>query len=382
MEVIYKKGQISLPKNIKQIGTEQDNIKIYIEDYAYAFIKDIKVDEDEDGAVGILLGETSEKDGVKYVFVKGVVEVLNAAVYTDMIAFTQETWPVTKKYINFYFGDYDIVGWYLTSSKITGDNMDIICNAHNESFADEDNVFFMFNPETSDEAFFAKEEEKLQAVTGYNVYYEKNAAMQKYISENQSDFAARYQQKNTPKQEKAEAAVAEEGSYRKTVKEKEAKGFNTNKRNLTLIYALSMLVVIVVLIIGVHQINSYDKLGGNKKPEQEANGTADEYSSKTPITSLEGNVTTAPEETTTTKEEPTTKDPSKETTAEPTTPEPTTSATEYEEYTVKDGDGMWRICVTFYGAYTQEAANRILEFNGLPAGYSLQPGMTLKIPVE
>ena len=382
MEVIYKKGQISLPKNIKQIGTEQDNIKIYIEDYAYAFIKDITVDEDEDGAVGILLGETSEKDGVKYVFVKGVVEVLNAAVYTDMIAFTQETWPVTKKYINFYFGDYDIVGWYLTSSKITGDNMDIIQNAHNESFADEDNVFFMFNPETEDEAFFAKEEEKLQPVTGYNVYFEKNAAMQKYISENQSDFAARYQQKNAPKQEKVEEPAKEEGKYRKTVKEKEAKGLNTNKRNLTLIYALSMLVVIVVLIIGVQQINSYDKLGGNKKPEQEANGTVDEYSSKTPITSLEGNVTTAPEETTTVKEEPTTKAPTQETTAEPTTPEPTTSATEYEEYTVKDGDGMWRICVTFYGAYTQEAANKILKFNGLPEGYSLQPGMTLKIPVE
>ena len=382
MEVIYKKGQISLPKNIKQIGTEQDNIKIYIEDYAYAFIKDIKVDEDEDGAVGILLGEISENDGVKYIFVKGVVEVLNAAVYTDMIAFTQETWPVTKKYINFYFGDYDIVGWYLTSSKITGDNMDIIQNAHNESFADEDNVFFMFNPETEDEAFFAKEEEKLQPVTGYNVYFEKNAAMQKYISENQSDFAARYQQKNAPKQEKVEEPAKEEGKYRKTVKEKEAKGLNTNKRNLTLIYALSMLVVIVVLIIGVQQINSYDKLGGNKKPEQEANGTVDEYSSKTPITSLEGNVTTAPEETTTVKEEPTTKAPTQETTAEPTTPEPTTSATEYEEYTVKDGDGMWRICVTFYGAYTQEAANKILKFNGLPEGYSLQPGMTLKIPVE
>lgn len=382
MEVIYKKGQISLPKNIKQIGTEQDNFKIYIEDYAYAFIKDIKVDEDEDGAVGILLGETSEKDGVKYVFVKGVVEVLNAAVYTDMIAFTQETWPVTKKYINFYFGDYDIVGWYLTSSKITGDNMDIIEKAHNESFTDEDNVFFMFNSESQDEAFFAKEEDNLKAVTGYNVFYEKNAAMQKYISENQSDFAARYQQKNAPKAEKAEAPAKEEGDYRKAVKEKESKGFNTNKRNLTLIYALSMLVVIVVLIIGVNQINSYDKLKANKETEKEASGTLGEYSSKTPITSLEGNATTAPEETTTNKEEPTTKEPSKETTAEPTTPEPTTKATEYETYVVKDGDGMWRICVTFYGAYTQEAANKILEFNGLPAGYSLQPGMTLKIPVE
>ena len=144
-----------------------------------------------------------------------------------------------------------------------------------------------------------------------------------------------------------------------------------------------MLVVIVVLIIGVNQINSYDKLNGNKESEKEANGTMDEYSSKTPITSLEGNATTAPTEENTTKEEPTTKKPDKEepTTQKPTQ-EPTTAATEYETYVVKEGDGMWRICVTFYGAYTQDAANKILKFNGLSDGYSLQPGMTLKIPKE
>lgn len=382
MEVIFKKGQINLPKNVKQIGTEQDNIKIYIEDCAYSFIKDIKVEEDDDGAVGILLGEALERDGIRYIFIKGLVEVLNAAVYTDMIAFTQETWPVTKKYINYYFGEYDIVGWYLTSSKITGDNMDIVSKAHNDSF-DSENVFFMFNNETGDEAFWVKDEDNLKALTGYNVYIEKNAAMQKYISENQADFGARYQHKNEPKAEPVAIQSQNDTKFRKAVKEKEAKTTNVNKRNLTLIYALSMLVVIVVLIIGVNQINSYDKLNGNKESEKEANGTMDEYSSKTPITSLEGNATTAPTEENTTKEEPTTKKPDKEepTTQKPTQ-EPTTAATEYETYVVKEGDGMWRICVTFYGAYTQDAANKILKFNGLSDGYSLQPGMTLKIPKE
>ena len=58
MEVMYdgKTKKINLPRNVKQIGEDNANRKIYIEDYAYSFIKDIVVDEDEDGAVGLLLG--------------------------------------------------------------------------------------------------------------------------------------------------------------------------------------------------------------------------------------------------------------------------------------------------------------------------------------
>ena len=139
MEVIYKdSGKVVLPKNVKQIGTKSGNRVVYIEDYAYSFIRDIKVDEDEDGAVGILLGEVKKADGVTYVFIKGVVEVLNAAVYTDHIAFTQETWPITKKYIAQYFSDYEILGWYLSSVKITEDSMDII-NKADAIRVDEDN---------------------------------------------------------------------------------------------------------------------------------------------------------------------------------------------------------------------------------------------------
>ena len=38
MEIIYddKKGLSKLPKNIKQIGTEPDGRRVYIEDYAYS----------------------------------------------------------------------------------------------------------------------------------------------------------------------------------------------------------------------------------------------------------------------------------------------------------------------------------------------------------
>ena len=378
MEVIYRdNGKLNLPKNVKQIGTKEGNRIVYIEDYAYSFIRDIVVDEDEDGAVGILLGEVKKDKDVTYVFVKGVVEVLNAAVYTDHIAFTQETWPITKKYIAQYFSDYEILGWYLSSTKITEDNMDIINKADKESFDDEDNIFFMVNSSTGDEAFWQKSEDGLVAMKGYTIYFEKNPSMQRYMKENQSEYEAKYTAK--PHIDDTDKDVAENtGEYRNIVKDKSSNNGNSIKRNLTAIYVLSMLVIIVVLIIGVNKINEFGKKNDGTDTERtlEANGDVIKPS-KTPVTSLEANI---PDKEETTTEAPTTEEP---TTEEATTEEPTTEAPTKEEmiYVVKAGDGLYRICLEVYGKWDETLANNILSHNGLTVN-QLQPGLELKIPSQ
>lgn len=376
MEVIYKDGgKTILPKNVKQIGTKTGNRVVYIEDYAYSFIRDIKVDEDDDGAVGILLGEVKKADGVTYVFIKGVVEVLNAAVYTDHIAFTQETWPITKKYIAQYFREYEILGWYLSSGKITEENLDIINKADKESFSDEDNVFFMVNEAAGDEGFWQKGENGLEIMSGYTVYYEKNPSMQRYMKENQSEYDAKYSSKP---QEEATVKEINKGEYRNLA---EKKGSSSIKRNLTAIYALSMLLIIVVLVIGVNKINQFGKNTGNNSNGStlEADADVNQKPSKTPVTSLESNI----KETEPTTEGPTTEEPTTEepTTEEPTTEEPTTEAPQKEEtiYVVKAGDGLYRICINVYGKYDETLANNILAYNGIGMN-DLQVGVELKIP--
>ena len=152
------------------------------------------------------------------------------------------------------------------------------------------------------------------------------------------------------------------------------------KRNLTFIYVLSMLVIIVVLIIGVNRINSFDKMSGlGEGTVQEANGTPQENSqSKTPVTTLEGNVTKEPdsEEQTTS---PAATEPSQEpTTEEPTTEEPTTEAE--QTYVIQKGDTMWGVCVKFYGKCSEEIINKILSYNGMTSIDEFQIGRTIKIP--
>ena len=388
VEVIYRDGsknKINIPKNVRQIGTDNGKLRIYIEDYAYSFIKDITIDEDDDGVVGILMGTALESDGIKYIFIKGVVEVTNAAVFTDHIAFTSETWPITKKYINAYFGEYDIMGWYLCSTKINDKNMDIINKADKESFVDKDNVFFMVNSVSGDEAFFAKDKKGLVPVQGYTVFFEKNTAMQRYMREMQSEYDEKYTMQNAeeePQQEKQKSG----GQYR-SIKKETSTSDKSIKRNLTLIYAFSMLIIIVVLVIGINKINSYDKLSGLGDSESlEANATLPEQTSKTPVTTLDGNITeevttqeVTKEEATTeevTTEEPTTEEP---TTQEPTTQEPTTQAD--QTYVIQANDTMWSICVKFYGAYSETAANKILSYNNMTIN-DIQIGKTIKIPSD
>ncbi len=395
MEMIYdnKKGQARLPKNIKQIGSDSGNRKVYIEDYAYSFISDIKVDEFDDGAIGILLGEINVLDDVTYVFVKSAATVTNAAVFTDRIAFTEETWPIVNNTVRQYFSGMNIVGWYLVSSKITSDDLYMVNKADADTFDNPDNVFLMINPAARDEKFYEKTESGLAPLPGYIVYYERNEKMQAYMGD--------YRKLN----EADERAEDTEGQYRKLIGSKREPVTKSVKRHLTFVYCLSMLLIIVVLIIGVNSINNYDsnKAGNTDNDIKAANADINTTKEETvPVETVVGDVTAdteikASEEAATKKPESTTAEKTEEATTkkpESTTAEKTEEATtkapeetqplqtepNYQTYTVQQGDTYYKICEKFYGNQTVAGVNKILDFNGLTSGSELLPGEQIKIP--
>ena len=87
IEVIYKdekqeakgsEGMFSVPKNIRQIGQAGENYRIYMEDYAYTFLKKKAgaVNEGQDGGcLAVLTGESKWIGGVTYIFIRGALAV-------------------------------------------------------------------------------------------------------------------------------------------------------------------------------------------------------------------------------------------------------------------------------------------------------------------
>lgn len=375
MEVIYgnKKNnqEVKLPLNIKKYGKTDGRCKVYIEDYAYTFINGLKQDEYEDGITGLLLGEVKKSNEGTYIFVKGAVEVTNAAVFADRIAFTEETWPIANSMVREFFPDMKIIGWYLNSTTIS--DMEIIKKAHKESFNEEDNIFFMINPKDNSPKLFMGSEGNLKALDGYTVYYEKNEEMQNYMTDVRKDhaeFSDEFSDEST-------------GRYRQMLNEKRTASKST-KRNFTIIYGLSMFLLIVVLIIGVNNINSYDKMKDKTDGESKIAGSENPTTKKnTPVESVNGDVETTPKQ-----EEPETTTPAESRTTKPTEPETTTpapteaatTAAQYDIYTVKAGDSFISICKQFYGNENMADVGLIRDANNMGENDELLIGMEIKIP--
>lgn len=67
-------GKMVFPKNIMQIGTVDEKLKIYIEDYAHTYIKQMEERESRQSATIILYGRDEWYQECHYLFVYGVIE--------------------------------------------------------------------------------------------------------------------------------------------------------------------------------------------------------------------------------------------------------------------------------------------------------------------
>src|SRR5699024_8892287 len=123
IEVIYKdekqeakvsEGMFSVPKNIRQIGQADENYRIYMEDYAYTFLKKKAgaVNEGQDGGcLAVLTGESKWIGGVTYIFIRGALAVENAENSAEHIDFTEEKWKGIHEELKKYFEEQGSAGW-------------------------------------------------------------------------------------------------------------------------------------------------------------------------------------------------------------------------------------------------------------------------------
>ena len=83
IEVVYKdekqhakgnEGIFQLPRNVRQIGTTDQNYRVYMEDYVYTFlIRLARTEENQEvqkGRVAVLTGEIKWKTGTAYLFIR------------------------------------------------------------------------------------------------------------------------------------------------------------------------------------------------------------------------------------------------------------------------------------------------------------------------
>ena len=281
IEIIYKEDQkkaegneeyFQIPNNIRQIGEIKGQQKIYIEDYAYTFLKKISRIPEEGGKVAILLGQYHWAEGNAYLFIKSALQIRNMEVSPEHIVFSDKVWGQVYEDSRKYFPQQEIVGWFIS---LPGFNMqinEVLLKTHLNHFAGNDKVLFVAEPGEWEEAFFVYENNQLNRQPGYYIYYEKNEPMQAYMiemSQNKSieetekvpdravmDFRKavkqNYEKKDISKNRKTNKMTDRETE--KTVIGKE------NQKNSRMVWTLGGCTVAAALALGITFFNSYQNM--------------------------------------------------------------------------------------------------------------------------
>ena len=190
IEIVYKEEKkeargnesfFQIPRNIRQIGEAKGNRRIYLEDYAYTFLRRQEDENRERGSAGILLGQHNWLDGAAYLFIRSAMVIGGMEVSPEHVSFTERIWEQVHETTEQYFKGQEILGWFLNLPEFSMEINEVILRAHLNHFGGNDKVLFLMEPTEKEEAFFTYDSGRLKRESGFYVYYEKNDAMQGYM---------------------------------------------------------------------------------------------------------------------------------------------------------------------------------------------------------
>lgn len=418
IEVVYsgkeeeEQGEVRIPKNIRQIGNNQSNKKVYIEDYVMTQLKK-KPENEESIRYGVLLGEVQRGKGNIYIFVKGMVEVKD--IIENSIIFNDDIWSGIYNDIKEYFDKLNIVGWFISVPYRVGDDMNGIKKNHLDNFAGNDKVCFLSDRTEKEDGFYVYEQGNLKKQQGYYIYYEKNERMKKYVKNSNSaknnqnqDVKANAKKQNEASNGKQKTETVVPANTVKETNKSEPKSFreilkeSTNpepRRQGRVAYGISGLLIVALLLSTVVMLNNYGELKNIKQTlsafnvnqqAQAVNEILGSYSESTAATkknddtddvakqngmqqvteaqTIEGKETEA-QETALQETEPET---------EVQTEKSVASAYSGTYHTVKAGQTLYDISMKYYG--TSEMVDAIKECNDIDDNYTIIEGQKILLP--
>ena len=237
------------PKNVKQIGNVCDELKIYVEDYVDTYLNQLKENAAEQAKGALLLGEITRQCGQDVVYVSGAVQMPEIEITGTEIVVSEESWKQVEEKKKEYFPDKELVGWCLVEN---GHPMGLtkgVIKIHERIFSRENSIFVWRDALDSEEIFYAYKYNELMQMGGHYVYYEKNPAMQNYMIEMRKPLGF------TPSEMVEDRAAKD---FRSTVRGKAR--YQEEQSDFRFLYAVSVLLVVIVLGMGISTFNNFDKM--------------------------------------------------------------------------------------------------------------------------
>jgi len=285
-----------LPVNIRQIGSVDDRLRIYVEDYAISYMKRFAESGGDSDRLAFLVGKFMVIDGQSYLFICGAVQGKYTVRDDGAEIFSDDSFDHAQACLEKYFEGYEIVGW-MQSQPGYGTRLNPVCgDYHMNNFIKPYHSLLVIDPTEKLESFYLWEKNmsEMMEAKGYFIYYDKNRGMQEYILDNRltgvKTFKGKESEDNHEKHEKREKSgtVVERGTAsfaKKTDRTERAERAEvprgTGARNMSspeykkvinMLVSLSAVLFILCFIMGAGLIQSDGKINDLERDLSALNG--------------------------------------------------------------------------------------------------------------
>ncbi len=395
-------NNISLPKNIKQMGNIDETLKIYMEDYVFTFLQQYSKYSNNEERIAVLVGETYTIDGNDVLFINGAIKGEHTIIQDGMVKLSEKSFDYVEEQINTYFKGSNIVGWFYSQPGFSDYINDGYINYHKKYFDKKNQVFFLSDPLENIGGFYILFNNDFKALSGFIIYYEKNEAMSEYMSNNKNDNVRASENKIKAKDERVMNMTRRKAKINKNMH-----SLGEYKKMANIFGSLSAVLFLVCFIMGVGLIQSDDKISELEKrlvklddsyryilsqiKDDNVQSVFAQNNSKTTEISTEKTsslltTTTHTTEQTTVATSSRKEESSTVSTTENSTDKQTETTTSnalennknYKKYEVKEGDTLESISKRIYG--DRSKIEEIMNINGLDNEGTIFVGKTLLLP--
>ena len=237
-----------LPENIRQMGEQPDEKRVYIEDYVVTYMHQV-FRKKPDKAIVVLVGKKGEQEAKGTGFIYGALEI-EVDILGGVQSFTDGTWERIYELIGRHFKGAQVLGWGCGISIWNSQTDSAVEQLQKKYFKQEGSLFFLEHISEKEEKVFRWENASLKELSGYVIYYEKNPQMQEYmlLGQPKKSFEASYQDKVT-------------ANVRKAVKQKEG---NTEPKKIA-VYTTGVFLLLLMILGGNLLMQSTRKIDDLEK---------------------------------------------------------------------------------------------------------------------
>lgn len=374
----YTGEKFSAPAKTKQMGSIEDHVKIYMEDYVYTYLYQYGRSGGGKEKLAALIGRHYVVDGQDTLVISGAIQGKKTIQKNGVECFSEETWEYIGGQMQTYFQGMTIVGWVHCQPGFGSFLMARDEGFHKEYFKETWQVLFVLDSVDKLDTFYIYNEEGtgLRQARGYFIYYDRNKEMQEYMLENSmvrpreaakeqaaeamdttaAEKKAPHRRRKPTPEERMDAAK----EIRRVLQKREKQVKQAKRAHDTMLVAVCGVLCIVCVCMGLAMMQSLGRLRTVETElvaMQTSYATLAEDMEQTKVQSVFAVQESVTEEKAEKAEEKT---------------------EQVQKYTVESGDSLRYISRKFYGNHS--GVGKIMEANGLTDANRIYEGQVLLIP--